>query len=504
MESLRSQAYSSAFTGGETWSDSRGIRARSPLADCLVARPGGRLKRCRSPTQSMLSSPSQEDSEVADASRFQVVNKEHEKLPSDPHDPRLMLKGAICYRDGRLLLDAYSDLRYKFRAEPPAEEHPDPRRPGMQLWEDTDALLQDVEVWNDGHCCVANRHGDLKRAAGWIAHHPIEVTPSGDRVSKCFSTQTWGSWRLAFLLAKLQRDVWWDRYGKPTSTTMKVTPGASPCTSSVKKDECEAKTGTPCTSPHRAHQGSTNELLPDSHPHLRTQSKVEENKTASGQVLDASMCSKVEKSKDVRKFSALDEAVRTKPFSCSGSLVVHADKMVLQSQTKLERVTIDVKRENNLSPGPVTLAIQAIAQSSPAKVVKLEVNPLLASIFGNIKQEQEQHPSTTMASAADEHPDTTVVTPPRKSMKFDKDDQVGEASPSICDTVNAKRRRIVGKREICSLLMGPNGACHMGWLVKQEELKIQGEACKTEPEEGREGGLFAFIRRARALAWMLD
>merc|ERR1712085_226212 len=46
---------------------------------------------------------------------------------------------------------------------------------------------------------------DEKRAgAGWIAYHPTR----GMHKSRWFNARRWGSWRLAFVLARLQRQAW--------------------------------------------------------------------------------------------------------------------------------------------------------------------------------------------------------------------------------------------------------------------------------------------------------
>mmetsp|Transcript_101975 Transcript_101975/g.273777 ORF Transcript_101975/g.273777 Transcript_101975/m.273777 type:complete len:85 (-) Transcript_101975:60-314(-) len=43
------------------------------------------------------------------------------------------------------------------------------------------------------------------KGMGWIAQRGL---PSGKTEARWVSAQTWGSWRLAFLLARLQRDLW--------------------------------------------------------------------------------------------------------------------------------------------------------------------------------------------------------------------------------------------------------------------------------------------------------
>lgn len=478
-----------------------------------------------------------------DAAKFQVVSDEQKKLPPDPHDLRLTLRGAVCYRDGRLLLDAYNDLRYRFRTEPPVELHPDPSRPGMQLWEDTTQILGDLELWNDGHCCVSNRHGDLKHGNGWIVHHPVEVTPSGDRASKRFSTQTWGSWRLTFLLAKLQRDVWWDRYGQPTSMTMKVESGNAPCKpGTFKRGEDEVPAQVSSAIPNCISWYRTCKSQPESQPILPLRSKVEEKDDVDDcHTLDeavSSFCDNpvLPQISQTAKLGNVDSvsqsSTATRPCLYTASLVHHAEKGTPRKQTKFESTWSpnvspasdskrnlgsqvgllpckEMKAENHVPPGPVTRALWAIAQSSPGKAIKLEANPLLASIFGSIKNEREEHLDIDVAEERCSNETPTVT--PRKSIKFNQDGKVGELSPPPPTSVahGAKRRRIVGKREICRLLMCPDGTCHTGWAVKHEEIKTQCDPlslkdCKIEAKEERERGLFAFIKAARALAFVLE
>lgn len=50
-----------------------------------------------------------------------------------------------------------------------------------------------LKIWND------------KKGAGWIAEFK---EPKGKSQSRWFNVRSWGSWRFAFLLAKLQRAVW--------------------------------------------------------------------------------------------------------------------------------------------------------------------------------------------------------------------------------------------------------------------------------------------------------
>lgn len=152
-----------------------------------------------------------------------LCQRDERPFPPDPQDSRLTVEGAVCYRDGRLLFDAYTDLRRFFAYESKVDSHPDPNRPGARPGEEAD--LHDLVVWNNSYARTANHHGDPTCGSGWITYHPTEHTLVGERMSKPFNIQTWGSWRLTFLLARLQRDVW-SRRGACALTTPARSHGA--------------------------------------------------------------------------------------------------------------------------------------------------------------------------------------------------------------------------------------------------------------------------------------
>lgn len=110
-------------------------------------------------------------------------------LVDDPaDDPRLQLAGAP-HDSGVLDATAYTDLREHFASEAPKERHPDPNNPGVRTAELGDLI--DLRKWEDD------------RGAGW-------KTSFGSGF-KWFSFKKWKSWRLAFLLARLQRDIFRDQ-----------------------------------------------------------------------------------------------------------------------------------------------------------------------------------------------------------------------------------------------------------------------------------------------------
>eukprot|EP00746_Dinoflagellata_sp_MGD_P067239 gnl/MRDRNA2_/MRDRNA2_27756_c0_seq1.p1 gnl/MRDRNA2_/MRDRNA2_27756_c0~~gnl/MRDRNA2_/MRDRNA2_27756_c0_seq1.p1 ORF type:complete len:562 (+),score=92.55 gnl/MRDRNA2_/MRDRNA2_27756_c0_seq1:85-1770(+) len=116
----------------------------------------------------------------------------------EPTDPRLEVAGAIFDDDGSLCLAAYSDLKLLFAD---VEVWSDPEKPGVR--ENEFGSLEGVRMWNDEQ---SRQRGRLYK--GWIANRKGSCTRRGGVSQRWFSVQTWGSWRLAFLLAKLQRALW--------------------------------------------------------------------------------------------------------------------------------------------------------------------------------------------------------------------------------------------------------------------------------------------------------
>ncbi|CAK9098721.1 unnamed protein product [Durusdinium trenchii] len=101
-------------------------------------------------------------------------------------DPLFTLGGAALEERGRLKSSAYAKFIVQFRSESRnRQEHPQPSLPGLRSGETSESHLR---CWEDS------------KGAGWIA--------AVQGKSAWFSLSSWGSWRLAFLLAKLQRDLW--------------------------------------------------------------------------------------------------------------------------------------------------------------------------------------------------------------------------------------------------------------------------------------------------------
>jgi len=117
--------------------------------------------------------------------------KHVQDLPPDPDDPLLSLEGAS-ELDGELNADAYQSLSEAFAGEPPPRRMRDTKRPGVRHGE---VVLDGLKLWDDVHA------GRLGSSAGWIA-------TSANGRERRFDIRSVGSWRLAFLLSRLQLALW--------------------------------------------------------------------------------------------------------------------------------------------------------------------------------------------------------------------------------------------------------------------------------------------------------
>jgi len=119
-----------------------------------------------------------------------------DSLRDAPDDLRLTARGAVCDLFGRLDVSAYKDLKSHFAGEAPRDRHPDPRMPGMLASELAAGSPDGLRWWSDA------------KGEGWIASHPTCKAGQTVPESKWFSARTGGSWRFAYLLARLQRRLW--------------------------------------------------------------------------------------------------------------------------------------------------------------------------------------------------------------------------------------------------------------------------------------------------------
>jgi len=148
-----------------------------------------------------------DDSEKASAK----VPKGPYEWPPDPQEARLTAAGAICDAQSRLQLSAYTDLRKWFQGEPSEMKHPDAMNPGLRQEElsgPTAVSLEGLHNWSDD------------KGAGWKTMR--KAVPGKHKAeSRWFGANSWGSWRMAFLLARLQRQVW------QAATELQAVPAAA-------------------------------------------------------------------------------------------------------------------------------------------------------------------------------------------------------------------------------------------------------------------------------------
>jgi len=113
------------------------------------------------------------------------------RFVKDIVDERLTVRGALLDFKGLLQSSQYLGFKEHYAAEPPRAQHPNPDRPGLRAEEAADLdLLRNLTNWSD------------KGGWGWKALNKVT------KQTKWFNGRKFGSWRLCFLLARLQRDVW--------------------------------------------------------------------------------------------------------------------------------------------------------------------------------------------------------------------------------------------------------------------------------------------------------
>mmetsp|Transcript_62381 Transcript_62381/g.115791 ORF Transcript_62381/g.115791 Transcript_62381/m.115791 type:complete len:299 (-) Transcript_62381:108-1004(-) len=122
-------------------------------------------------------------------------SKEFKNLPDEKRNFAI---GAELDEHGRLEYGKYKDLAKYFADDQDRSLHPDINLPGVNTSE-----LESVRAMGATLCWWSDPRGN-----GWIAR--ADKPPVGKRCpAQCwFTVATWGSWRLAFVLARLQREVW--------------------------------------------------------------------------------------------------------------------------------------------------------------------------------------------------------------------------------------------------------------------------------------------------------
>jgi len=156
-------------------------------------------------------------------------------LPADPQDRRLTLEGAVLDGEGKIDILAYEDLMPAFAHEPPPNVHPDPERPGVGA---NEHFPKGLRLWDD------IRQGHTKKdGAGWIAVRA--ASEHEKKREKWFNIRVCGSWRMAFLLAKLQLACWDERAAWLRSPENAAAASADPTASAAKASTAAASVTPP-------------------------------------------------------------------------------------------------------------------------------------------------------------------------------------------------------------------------------------------------------------------
>lgn len=131
-------------------------------------------------------------------------------IPADPADPRLRVDGAVCGADGKIDIEAYEDIMDCWKGEPSPQNHPNPLHPGVRNGEE---IPKGLRMWDDVRAGNTGKDG-----AGWVA---VKTSVRFGKKEKWFNIRTCRSWRLAFLFARLQREIW-ERETLPSETLARL------------------------------------------------------------------------------------------------------------------------------------------------------------------------------------------------------------------------------------------------------------------------------------------
>lgn len=145
-----------------------------------------------------------------------VQEDEGPKAPFDllklEEDPSLQAEGAVVDDNGALVNSYYKRFIQAFKdAEKARADVAAPtglKRPGVRPGEE---IPEHVRFWDDS---LGRRKGVVHSRESWGAGYIASPIKAEDkkRQSKWFNVKTWGCWRMAFVLARLQQQVWQKRY----------------------------------------------------------------------------------------------------------------------------------------------------------------------------------------------------------------------------------------------------------------------------------------------------
>eukprot|EP00931_Biecheleriopsis_adriatica_P035713 TRINITY_DN20579_c0_g1_i2.p1 TRINITY_DN20579_c0_g1~~TRINITY_DN20579_c0_g1_i2.p1 ORF type:complete len:1512 (+),score=393.14 TRINITY_DN20579_c0_g1_i2:681-4538(+) len=167
--------------------------------------------------------------------------KEERPVPTDPfmleEDPALKLEGAVCDAYGGLVNTYYKRFIQAFKdAERAIVDMAAPsnvKRPGVRSGE---TMPDGIRFWDD---CQSKKRGITDHTkqqwgAGYIAY-PLSAEDK-KKGSKWFNVKTWGSWRMTFVLARLQHQVWKKRYEDANPDSPSKDGTGTPKASRIKKE----------------------------------------------------------------------------------------------------------------------------------------------------------------------------------------------------------------------------------------------------------------------------
>lgn len=140
-------------------------------------------------------------------------------------DPVFTVHGAICDERGmlstkfyRTFIQAFKELEQARGVDVAAPKCEVKRPPGIRRGETS---VHGLSTWDD--TANGRKSANGRWGAGWKASH---TQPELDDAPKSvwFNVRIWGSWRFAFVLARLQRQVWCERFPAQDSDKTPMTP----------------------------------------------------------------------------------------------------------------------------------------------------------------------------------------------------------------------------------------------------------------------------------------
>ncbi|CAE7607228.1 ywqA [Symbiodinium natans] len=217
----------------------------------------------------------------------EVQPEEERPVPSDPflleEDPALKPEGAVVDDSGLLVNKYYKRFIQAFKdaekaradvAAPVGIIRPGVRRgeqipAGIMFWDDSlrskKGVTSSEEQWGAGY--IAKPYGPVKK-------------------SKWFNVKTWGCWRMAFVLARLQFEVWQQKHPDVFPSKMrsdaqqgskKKLQAKSSARPGVKKDAKGSKKGKENVDPSTLHKFFANTKDKEQAPEKKVKVKVERN-----------------------------------------------------------------------------------------------------------------------------------------------------------------------------------------------------------------------------------